>query len=325
MKHIIIILLLSFFTSFVAAQSLAEITGENVSLHNALAKVKGIDPLTYTTKQFRLDAAAYAKSIGMEYWYSPANGWNNIAILHAQPTNKVDSIRRPAPIFFPSDRDGGKVGIMGNGSYVIYGKAAIDSLDLDVVGNVHNPEEAEVFSQAQIDSMATVIDSIVHRLDSVRNFQKRMIDSLRNLHLHGQLDWHMDRAEFNCNCELDNGLDALNTRWMDLRTLARFLGKKHPLYATVNDCVQESKRAAHRAWGMENAEKRTGKQRVDAPVSKPYDAAFGPTTVSMKLSKPSKGSKKPSYGGISGKGKRSGKKGRNVWNRLWACKKASKV
>ena len=343
MKYILTFLLL-LCAAFTSAQSLAELTGEQVSLQDALAKVKGIDPTTYTTAQFRKDAAAYAESIGMRYWYSPSNGWNNLAILHAQPTNKVDSVRKAAPIFFPADKDGGKVGIMGNGSYVVYKpKPSHDALDLGWNGNVDNPSFLEDLPQqvkdslfhAEVEAIRKQVDSLAHAADSIRAHNKRIVDSLRLLDAQGSLDWHMDRAEFNCNCEIDNGLDALNTRWMDLRTLARSLGKKHPLYATVNDCVQESKRAAHQAWSMENWEKRGGRIAIPKehpqPDARPFDPVFGTTTVAVaykqapvKAVQAVKRKGKPSFGGVAGRGKKSGQRNRNIFRKATACKKASK-
>lgn len=80
MKYLIIILL--FVTNLMNAQSLAQLTGENNSLWNALAVKEGVNPSTWTTTQFRVKATEYATSLGLVYYNDKTNGNNNLEILH---------------------------------------------------------------------------------------------------------------------------------------------------------------------------------------------------------------------------------------------------
>jgi hypothetical protein len=96
MKNLILIVLISFIsTFFVSADAqnvvlrkttLSELTGENVSLYNALAKFynRNLTNTIYTMPEFRIDAVKFsALTENLKYYYSANNGANNIAILHA--------------------------------------------------------------------------------------------------------------------------------------------------------------------------------------------------------------------------------------------------
>jgi hypothetical protein len=64
-------------------QSLAQITEEQVSLQDAMALALDIKPELYTRAMFHKDVVAYAAFIGIPYYNAATNGYNNIAILHA--------------------------------------------------------------------------------------------------------------------------------------------------------------------------------------------------------------------------------------------------
>ena len=75
--------MLSFFAFSCNAQSLAQITEEQVSLQNAMALAMDIKPELYTRSMFHKDIVAYAAFIGIPYYNATTNGYNNVAILHA--------------------------------------------------------------------------------------------------------------------------------------------------------------------------------------------------------------------------------------------------
>ena len=66
--------------------TLSELTGENVSLYNALAKFynRNLTNTLYTMQDFRNDAVKFSTlTENLKYYYAANNGANNLAILHA--------------------------------------------------------------------------------------------------------------------------------------------------------------------------------------------------------------------------------------------------
>jgi len=83
MKNLILILFVSFVTVFTSsATSLAENTGENLSLYNAICIHSNITPGDITMTEFRVLAREYASSVGLSYELYQFNGKNNLYILH---------------------------------------------------------------------------------------------------------------------------------------------------------------------------------------------------------------------------------------------------
>ena len=93
---LLVVMIMSFCSNFATAQSfvsvelttednqsLAQITEEPVSLQNAMALAMDIKPELYTRLMFHKDVVAYATFIGIPYYNTATNGYNNVAILHA--------------------------------------------------------------------------------------------------------------------------------------------------------------------------------------------------------------------------------------------------
>jgi hypothetical protein len=95
MKNLILIVVISFVSTFFASAdaqvvlrktTLSELTGENVSLYNALAKFynRNLTNKLYTMQDFRNDAVKFSTlTENLKYYYAANNGANNLAILHA--------------------------------------------------------------------------------------------------------------------------------------------------------------------------------------------------------------------------------------------------
>jgi len=68
--------------------TLAEVTGEQTSLYNAICIYNDITPGDIGMKYFRVLAREYAVQIGLVYELYTFNGYQNIEILHAKPSTK---------------------------------------------------------------------------------------------------------------------------------------------------------------------------------------------------------------------------------------------
>ena len=91
MKHTFIIMAIMLCAFVCNSQSLADITGQQISLFNAMAIAQGIEPIDYTVTQFRKDVVIYAESVGIPYYNAATNGYNNVAILHADSKGYFDN------------------------------------------------------------------------------------------------------------------------------------------------------------------------------------------------------------------------------------------
>lgn len=75
-----------------SAQSLAERTGENTSLYDAVCLINDIKPGSIGMTEGRELMQLYAKSIGLNYELYELNGENNLYILHFVPSFETISV-----------------------------------------------------------------------------------------------------------------------------------------------------------------------------------------------------------------------------------------
>lgn len=111
MKNLLFFFAIMFSFITQAQTSLAEITGEENSLFNALAIYNNVEPEEFTVIEFREAAEAYGESIGMDYVCHPKNGWNNVEMLwHRLPSPELRrapriTMREPTIGIFTTEMD----------------------------------------------------------------------------------------------------------------------------------------------------------------------------------------------------------------------------
>jgi HPt (histidine-containing phosphotransfer) domain-containing protein len=145
----------------VLQSSLAELTGEEVSLWRALAIRNGhdiSDPTNYPMNQFRREAEQYSEYINeLNYYYHPTdNGGNNIDILHAKVF--VDNSG------FLTTPEGYRVKNLNNQSQ------AIDHNDLDLLSALGDINAKYDLLDAKIEKNAQAI------VDNARGIKKNAND-----------------------------------------------------------------------------------------------------------------------------------------------------
>lgn len=91
MKNLILIVAMLFAIDS-AAQSLAERTGENTSLYDAVCLINDIKPGSIGMTEGRKLMQLYAQSIGLNYELYELNGENNLYILHFVPSVETISV-----------------------------------------------------------------------------------------------------------------------------------------------------------------------------------------------------------------------------------------